>query len=96
MALLGPKQTLSQKLQQKLSPQQIQLMKLLQIPTASLDQRIQEELEVNPALESGEDGDELFETDQEAEYYSRDASENNSESHKTSKQPIQRSFPKTP
>ena len=36
---------------QKLSPQQIQLMKLLQIPTAMLDQRIQEELEVNPALE---------------------------------------------
>lgn len=45
------KQGLSQKLSQKLSPQQIQLMKLLQIPTASLDERIKEELEVNPALE---------------------------------------------
>lgn len=38
---------------QKLSPQQIQLMKLLQIPVAMLDQRIKEELEVNPALEEG-------------------------------------------
>jgi RNA polymerase sigma-54 factor len=38
---------------QKLSPQQIQLMKLLQIPVATLDQRIKEELEANPALEEG-------------------------------------------
>jgi RNA polymerase sigma-54 factor len=38
---------------QKLSPQQIQLMKLLQIPVAMLDQRVQEELEANPALEEG-------------------------------------------
>ena len=44
-------QRLSQKLLQKLSPQQIQLMKLLQVPTANLEQRIKEELEVNPALE---------------------------------------------
>jgi RNA polymerase sigma-54 factor len=36
---------------QKLSPQQIQLMKLLQVPTANLEQRIKEELEINPALE---------------------------------------------
>lgn len=36
---------------QKLSPQQIQLMKLLQVPTYALEQRIQEEMEVNPALE---------------------------------------------
>ena len=54
-SIYGPKQTLSQKLQQKLSPQQIQLMKLLQIPTATLEQRIQEELEVNPALEEGDE-----------------------------------------
>ena len=53
------KQQLSQSLLQKLSPQQIQLMKLLQIPTAVLDQRIQEELESNPALEEGPDGDEI-------------------------------------
>ncbi|MFN8278592.1 MAG: RNA polymerase factor sigma-54 [Chitinophagales bacterium] len=45
------KQHLSQKLLQKLSPQQIQLMKLLQVPTAQLDQRIKEEIEINPALE---------------------------------------------
>ena len=49
------KQNLSQKLLQKLSPQQIQLMKLLQIPTAILEQRIKEELETNPALEEGDD-----------------------------------------
>jgi RNA polymerase sigma-54 factor len=47
------RQRLSQKLLQKLSPQQIQLMKLLQVPTASLEERIQEELEANPALEEG-------------------------------------------
>ena len=39
-------QRLSQKLLQKLSPQQIQLMKLLQVPTANLEQRIKEELEI--------------------------------------------------
>jgi RNA polymerase sigma-54 factor len=49
------RQGLQQKLQQKLSPQQIQLMKLIQVPAATLDQRIKEELEANPALEMGED-----------------------------------------
>lgn len=44
-------QNLQQKLLQKLSPQQIQLMKLLQVPTANLEERIKEELEENPALE---------------------------------------------
>lgn len=47
------KQNLSQKMIQKLSPQQIQLMKLLQVPTSSLEQRIKEELETNPALDEG-------------------------------------------
>ncbi len=47
------KQTIQQKLLQKLSPQQIQLMKLLQVPTVELEARIKEELEVNPALEEG-------------------------------------------
>lgn len=47
------KQTLQHKLLQKLSPQQIQFIKLLQVPTASLDARIKEELEENPALEDG-------------------------------------------
>lgn len=49
------RQTQQQKLLQKLSPQQIQLMKLLQVPTASLEERIKEELEENPALEVGDD-----------------------------------------
>ncbi|QHT67912.1 RNA polymerase factor sigma-54 [Rhodocytophaga rosea] len=44
---------LNQSLSQKLSPQQIQFIKLLQIPTAELDARIEEELEINPALEEG-------------------------------------------
>ncbi|MBG9375831.1 RNA polymerase factor sigma-54 [Panacibacter sp. DH6] len=48
-------QSLQQKLLQKLSPQQIQLMKLLQVPTAHLEERIKEELEENPALEQGEE-----------------------------------------
>ncbi len=48
-------QRLQQKLSQKLSPQQIQLMKLLQVPTAHLEERIKEELEENPALETMED-----------------------------------------
>ena len=60
------KQTLSQKMVQKLSPQQIQLMKLLQIPTATLDQRIKEELESNPALEESEDYNEVFDIPEEA------------------------------
>lgn len=45
------RQNLQQKLLQKLSPQQIQFIKLLQVPTVSLDTRIKEELEDNPALE---------------------------------------------
>ena len=56
------KQGLHQKLLQKLSPQQIQLMKLLQIPVATLEQRIKEEIQENPALEEGED-----DTEEEAE-----------------------------
>jgi RNA polymerase sigma-54 factor len=52
------KQHLVQKLEQKLSPQQIQLMKLLQVPTIELDQRIKQEIEENPALEEGEDREE--------------------------------------
>src|SRR3954464_8986189 len=49
------RQIQSQKLLQKLSPQQIQLMKLLQLPTIALEQRIKEEMEINPALEEGVD-----------------------------------------
>ena len=51
------KQSFQQKLLQKLSPQQIQLMKLLQVPTVELEQRIKEELEANPALEEGRENE---------------------------------------
>lgn len=51
------KLNLSQSLSQKLSPQQIQFIKLLQVPTAELDTRIEEELEINPALEEGKTED---------------------------------------
>ena len=47
------KLSLTQSLQQKLSPQQIQFIKLLQVPTAELESRVEEELETNPALEEG-------------------------------------------
>ena len=49
------KQYLQFKLSQKLSPQQIQLMKLIQLPTQAFEQRLKQELEENPALESGKD-----------------------------------------
>ena len=47
------KQRLQQKLLQKLSPQQIQMIKLLEIPAIRLEQRIKKELEENPVLEEG-------------------------------------------
>lgn len=49
------KQRLQQKLLQKLSPQQIQMIKLLEIPTIELEQRIKKELEENPVLEEGKE-----------------------------------------
>jgi RNA polymerase sigma-54 factor len=62
--------TQTQKLLQKLSPQQIQLMKMLQLPTVALEQRIKEEMEINPALEEGsedepanDEEEEIFEDD---------------------------------
>src|SRR5690554_2193676 len=63
------RQTHQQKLLQKLSPQQIQLMKLLQIPTTHLEERIKEEMEENPALEyaSESDGDPLHDLDDPSE-----------------------------
>lgn len=47
------RQTLEQKLQQKLSPAQIQVIKMLEVPTLELEERIRQELEENPALEEG-------------------------------------------
>ncbi len=79
------KQSLQQKLLQKLSPQQIQFIKLLQVPTAMLEQRVKEELEENPALEEGvhddidprdeySDLDEDREFDKQDEEYSEESS----------------------
>ena len=69
------KQYLAQKLEQRLSPQQIQLMKLLQVPTMELDQRIKQELEENPALEEGADESE----DDYEEDYDSDSDDNSDE-----------------
>ncbi|MDR2498827.1 MAG: RNA polymerase factor sigma-54 [Tannerellaceae bacterium] len=49
------KQQLQQKLQQKLSPHQIQLIKLLEVPSIELEERIKQELQENPALEEGDE-----------------------------------------
>ncbi len=49
------RQQLQQKLQQKLSPAQIQVIKMLEVPTLELEERIRQELEENPALEEGEE-----------------------------------------
>ena len=62
------KQYLAQKLEQRLSPQQIQLMKLLQVPTMELDQRIKQEIEENPALEEGAEEKEEDEYDNDDDY----------------------------
>ncbi len=67
------KLNLSQTLGQKLSPQQIQFIKLLQIPTAELDTRIEEELEINPALEEGKEEQEEIKNEEE---YDDDTSSN--------------------
>ena len=60
------RQTLEQKLQQKLSPAQIQVIKMLEIPTLEMEERIRQELEDNPALEEGKeeaDKEDNFEED---------------------------------
>ncbi len=58
-------QKLQQKLLQKLSPQQIQMIKLLEVPAMQLEQRIKKELEENPALEEGPEEDDLQPDDDE-------------------------------
>ena len=55
------KQFLQYKLSQKLSPQQIQLMKLIELPTQAFEQRLKQELEENPALESGKEQEDNYE-----------------------------------
>jgi RNA polymerase sigma-54 factor len=66
---------LSQSLSQKLSPQQIQFIKLLQVPTAELDTRVEEELEINPALEEGKEEEKK---DSEEEFEDNSLDEENS------------------
>ena len=62
------RQSLQQKLQQKLSPQQIQLMKLIQLPTQAFEQKLSQEIEENPALESGKESLDEFQDDQNDDY----------------------------
>ena len=70
------KQQLNFKLSQKLSPQQIQLMKLIQLPTQAFEQRIKQELEENPALEDGkEDLEKEFDDEFSNEEYEEETSE---------------------
>ncbi|TLF44281.1 RNA polymerase factor sigma-54 [Maribacter aurantiacus] len=74
------KQHLQFKLSQKLSPQQIQLMKLIQLPTQAFEQRLKQELEENPALESGkedldtatDDYDDMYENESDGETIAAD------------------------
>ena len=70
------KQHLQFKLSQKLSPQQIQLMKLIQLPTQAFEQRLKQELEENPALETGKEDLDILEDDYEENTYE---TENDSE-----------------
>ncbi len=62
------KQSLNFKLLQKLSPQQIQLMKLIQLPTQAFEERLKQEIEENPALDTGKEEAENFEDSLENEY----------------------------
>ena len=57
------KQGLSYKLLQKLSPQQIQLMKLIQLPTQAFEERLKQEIEENPALDTGKEESEDIDDD---------------------------------
>ena len=65
------KQVLHQSLQQKLSPQQIQLMKLIELSTLELEQKVKDEIETNPAIE-----DETLSTETQDENFEEDINEN--------------------
>ena len=71
------KQQLNFKLSQKLSPQQIQLMKLIQLPTQAFEQRISQEMNENPALEGGKEEDDSYDEDLEDENYDEDFEDGN-------------------
>lgn len=76
------KQSQRLKLLQKISPQQIQFIKLLQIPTATMEQRIKEEIEKNPALED----DNMGYQEEEDEYSDLDRSDESIEENEAAKQ----------
>ena len=69
------KQRLQQKLLQKLSPQQIQMIKLLEVPTLQIEQRIKKELEDNPALEEGTEEEEIPSEAEEEQFEEKDKDE---------------------
>lgn len=69
------KQHLQQKLGLKINPLQIQLIKLLELPTYQLEQRVKEELETNPLLEEGDEEEEPDEYKEEEELYSEEEEE---------------------
>lgn len=70
------KQSLNFKLLQKLSPQQIQLMKMIQLPTQAFEQRLKQELEENPALESGKENTDEYEDSNSDDDYDTTGNEN--------------------
>ena len=65
-------QRLQQKLLQKLSPQQIQMIKLLEVPTLQIEQRIKKELEENPALEEGQEEEDIHSETEEEQFEETD------------------------
>ena len=69
------KQGLNYKLLQKLSPQQIQLMKLIQLPTQAFEERLKQEIEENPALDTGKEESEDIDDDLSNEFDDDDRSE---------------------
>ena len=71
------KQQLNLKLSQKLSPQQIQLMKMIQLPIQAFEQRISQEMEENPALEGGKEESEDYDSDLENDKFEDDYDEGN-------------------
>jgi RNA polymerase sigma-54 factor len=73
------KQSLQYKLLQKLSPQQIQLMKLIQLPTQAFEERLRQEIEENPALDIGKEETDAFDDDLSNEFEDRENEKNDTE-----------------
>ncbi|MDC0177858.1 RNA polymerase factor sigma-54 [Polaribacter sp.] len=73
------KQSLHYKLLQKLSPQQIQLMKLIQLPTQAFEERLKQEIEENPALDTGKEELDAIDDDLSNEYDNLENEKNEAE-----------------